>query len=192
MAARRIFAVLAPAPALAAGAVRHTSAQRPPASEQGQRGQAAMAMTHPLRAVPRWARPFVLAALMGVGLPVAACDLDGLSHGYGPMSALFAGAHRYQSLNGLEDEASPPEPPPEPADEATANADASSPPPTPARSFVAWARAKPKDPGAAEAPAAWVPRGTSPSADPSSAAPEGAEPERGEQEQRRPGGGPVP
>ena len=137
------------------------------------------------------------AALLGMAVPAAACELDGLSHGYGPMSALFAGAHRYQSLNGLEDEESPTEPPPEtlppePADEATANADASSPPPTPARSFVAWAKAKPKAPGAAEAPAAWVPRGTSSSADPSSAAPEGAEPERGEQEQRRPGGGPVP
>ena len=151
-----------------------------------------MSATDSRRTGRRPARALLWAALLGMAVPAAACELDGLSHGYGPMSALFAGAHRYQSLNGLEDEESPPEPPPEPADEATASADASSPPPAPPRSFVAWAKAKPKAPGAAEAPAAWVPRGTSSSADPSSAAPEGAEPERGEQEQRRPSGGPVP
>ena len=151
-----------------------------------------MSATHSRRIGCRPARALLWAALLGMAVPASACELDGLSHGYGPMSALFAGAHRYQSLNGLEDEESPPEPPPEPADEARESADASSPPPRPPRSFVAWAKAKPKAPGAAEAPAAWVPRRASPSADPPSAAPQGAEPERGEQEQRRPGGGPLP
>ena len=144
------------------------------------------------RLAPRGLRLLAMVLLIGAAPPATACELDGLSHGYGPMSALFAGAHRYQSLNGLEDEESPPEPPPEPADEATANADASSPPPTPPRSFVAWAKAKPKAPGAAEAPAAWVPRGASPSADPPSASPQRAEPKQGEQGQRPPSGGSVP
>lgn len=148
-----------------------------------------MTMTHPLPALPRWARPLVLAALMGAALPVAACDLDGLSHGYGPMAALFAGAHRYQSLNGLEEEDAPAEPSvPPPTADTTAPATPSS----PRRSFVAWAKAKPKAPGSAEAPAAWVPRGASPSADPSRAAPQASQPERGEQQQGGPSGGPVP
>jgi len=114
-----------------------------------------MSATDSRRTGRRPARALLWAALLGMAVPAAACELDGLSHGYGPMSALFAGAHRYQSLNGLEDEESPTEPPPEtlppePADEATASADASSPPPAPPRSFVAWAKAKPKP--AADAP----------------------------------------
>ena len=100
----------------------------------------------------RAARAIAAAVLLAVAIPAAACELDGLSHGYGPMSALFAGAHRYQSLNGLEDEESPPEPPP-PAPEESPVAEgarpvspATTPPPgaAPPRSFVAWARAKPK------------------------------------------------
>ena len=111
-----------------------------------------------------------MVALLTLALPSAACELDGLSHGYGPMSALFAGAHRYQSLNGLEDEESPPEPPPPAPEEAAAANGArpassgmtppASPPTTPPRSFVAWARAKPKpadaSPAADGSPPPWV------------------------------------
>ncbi len=140
-----------------------------------------MTMEHSARPDRRWARALLLATLTTSTLPVAACELDGLSHGYGPMSALFAGAHRYQSLNGLEEEDPPAEVSPPPT--------AVSPtPPTPRRSFVAWAKTKPKAPGSTEAPASWVPR----SADPPRAAPQGAQPEQGEQGQRPPGGGPVP
>lgn len=93
--------------------------------------------------------------------PARACDLDGLSHGYGPMAALFAGAHRYQSLNGVEEEPREPEAPVAPSPEAAAeNAaadDAKRPtapaPPAPRPSFVAWAKAKPKPDGVGEAPA---------------------------------------
>ncbi|MGL6289975.1 MAG: hypothetical protein ACRC2H_04735, partial [Silanimonas sp.] len=46
--------------------------------------------------------------VMACAWPAAACDLDGLSHGYGPMSALFAGAHQYKSLNGLDEAADDP------------------------------------------------------------------------------------
>lgn len=99
----------------------------------------------------RSARALAAAALLAVAVPAAACELDGLSHGYGPMSALFAGAHRYQSLNGLEDEESPPESPPAPEESPVAEgarpaSPATMPPPgvAPPRSFVAWARAKPK------------------------------------------------
>ncbi len=124
-----------------------------------------MSATDSRRTGRRPARALLWAALLGMAVPAAACELDGLSHGYGPMSALFAGAHRYQSLNGLEDEESPPEPPPEtpppePADEATASADAPSPPPAPPRSFVAWAKAKPKPADASStnegSPPAWA------------------------------------
>lgn len=141
-----------------------------------------------------------LATMCGMPTLALACELDGLSHGYGPMSALFAGAHRYQSLNGLEDEESPPEPPP-PAPEAAAIAEgarpaspATTPPPTasPPRSFVAWAKAKPKASGGGDAPASWVAPPGTPSADAARGAPERAEAERGEQEQRRPSGRPVP
>lgn len=115
-------------------------------------------------------RAAVLAVATMCAMPTLAlaCELDGLSHGYGPMSALFAGAHRYQSLNGLEDEESPPEPPPAAPEEspvaegARPASPATTPPPTasPPRSFVAWARAKPK-PGdtstaADRSPPAWV------------------------------------
>lgn len=127
-----------------------------------------------------------MVALLTVALPSAACELDGLSHGYGPMSALFAGAHRYQSLNGLEDEESPPEPPPPAPEEAAAANGArpassgmtppASPPTTPPRSFVAWARAKPKpvDSSAADdaSPPTWA-RRPNPEAVPSTA-PSGA------------------
>jgi hypothetical protein len=149
-------------------------------------------------------RRLAAALLAAFALPVVACDLDGLSHGYGPMSALFAGAHRYQSLNGLEEEELPENVPPEPAADAApadapsaagAIASASRPeaaPSAPRRSFVAWAKAKPKTPGTAEAPASWVPRDVPRSADPSRAAPEAAHPDGGEQDQGRPRGGPLP
>ena len=139
--------------------------------------------------------------------PARACDLDGLSHGYGPMAALFAGAHHYQSLNGLEDE----EPPPQPATvDAPAEAAARSPgsrtaasvgadastvaarPPTPRRSFVAWAKATPKSPAdvRVEAPAAWT--GRAASAPPPRAAPRSPDGEPGERAPSPPSGGPVP
>lgn len=133
-----------------------------------------------------------LAGLLGV-MPAAACELDGLSHGYGPMSALFAGAHRYQALNGLqEDEDLPLEEAPAaaPAEAASVSADASLPPPR--RSFVAWAKAKPKAPGASDAPASWVRPDAPASADPSRRSPEANPPQGGEQEQAGPSGGPVP
>lgn len=159
------------------------------------------------------ARAAFAGAVWAIVAPMAsACELDGLSHGYGPMSALFAGAHQYQSLNGLADAAE--EPAPEtttvdaPAEAAARSAnsdaraaatvavDAAPPPPsTPRRSFVAWAKAKPKaaaDAAGAEAPAAWVQSDPSRSADPSRADPEPAQPEQGEQRQRPPSGGPVP
>ena len=90
-----------------------------------------------------------LAAALGVAAGSArACELDGLSHGYGPMSALFAGAHQYQSLNGMDKQpvgVIEPPPPPKAA------------PPSPRRSFVAWAKARPKPASAAtEAPAPWA------------------------------------
>lgn len=112
----------------------------------------------------RSARALAAAALLAVAVPAAACELDGLSHGYGPMPALFAGAHRYQSLNGLEDEESPPEPPP-PAPEESPVAEgvrpaspATTPPPgaAPPRSFVAWARAKPKPAEGEGSPPVWA------------------------------------
>ena len=97
----------------------------------------------------RPAKPAVLAlaAALAVGAGSArACELDGLSHGYGPMAALFAGAHQYQSLNGME--------------KPTGVVDVAPPPkagpPTPRRSFVAWAKARPKPAAAGEAPAAWA------------------------------------
>ncbi|GAB3741133.1 hypothetical protein GCM10028794_26540 [Silanimonas algicola] len=142
-----------------------------------------MTIAHSDRPLARWARPLCLATMVAAAIPAAACELDGLSHGYGPLSALFAGAHRYQSLNGLQDEAFPAEAsPPLPA--AVEGPGAA----PPRRSFVAWAKAKPKAPGASEAPAAWVPR----SADASRRAPQGAEPKQREDAQRPPGGGPVP
>ncbi len=83
-----------------------------------------------------------VAGLVSLPTAVVACELDGLSHGYGPLSAMFAGAHRYQSLNGTD----------EPEEEApAAQVEAASPstgstaqPPAQRRSFVAWAKAKPK------------------------------------------------
>jgi len=144
------------------------------------------------RPAPRALRRLAMVLLTGAALPTSACELDGLSHGYGPMSALFAGAHRYQSLNGVEeDEAPPAEPPtvdaPAPAAARTTASGGAS-PPTPPRSFVAWAKAKPKVAGASEAPASWVPG----SADASRAVPQGAEPEQRKDGQRPPSGGPVP
>lgn len=96
--------------------------------------------------------------LAAMTTPAAACELDGLSHGYRPMSALFAGAHRYQSLNGLEEEEPPPMPEAPSTPESAAASDA---PSTPRRSFVAWARAKPKpdapaNAASAETPATWT------------------------------------
>lgn len=150
------------------------------------------------RLAPRGLRRLAMVLLIGAALPATACELDGLSHAYGPMSALFAGAHRYQSLNGVDDEESPPEaPPPAPTETAGTPSDAApspdaAPPAAPPRSFVAWAKAKPKDPGTGEAPAAWIPRPVPRSVEASRAAPQGAEPEQGEQGQRPPSGGSVP
>ena len=115
----------------------------------------------------RFSKPSALAvaaALCVVAGSARACELDGLSHGYGPMSALFAGAHQYQSLNGMDKQPAgviEPPPPPKAA------------PPTPRRSFVAWAKARPKSASAAtEAPATWA-RATMPS-EASTAAPAAA------------------
>jgi hypothetical protein len=151
--------------------------------------------THPLGS---WRRPAALltaaAALCLGAVPAWACELDGLSHGYGPMSAIFAGAHRYQALNGLEDEETPPAEPPTvdaPADAAARTTPSA--PPTPRRSFVAWAKAKPKpaaDAAGAETPATWT-RASS-SAEPSGAAPQQPEAEQREGAQRPPRGGSVP
>jgi hypothetical protein len=133
------------------------------------------------RPAPRGLRLLALVLLIGTALPATACELDGLSHGYGPMSALFAGAHRYQSLNGVEDEESPPEAPPTaPTDTAGTPSDAApspdaAPPAAPPRSFVAWAKAKPKDPGTGDAPAAWVRGPVKDAAESSNATPESAE-----------------
>ncbi|MGL6291014.1 MAG: hypothetical protein ACRC2H_10035, partial [Silanimonas sp.] len=134
--------------------------------------------------------------------PAAACDLDGLSHGYGPMSALFAGAHQYKSLNGLDEAADDPAtdtatgdaPAEAAARRVDADVDAAAPPPpsTPRRSFVAWAKARPKPAGSAEAPATWAQGDPPRSADPSRAEPEAGQSEQSEQRQRPPGGGPVP
>jgi hypothetical protein len=134
----------------------------------------------------RSARALAAAALLAVAVPAAACELDGLSHGYGPMSALFAGAHRYQSLNGLEDEESPPEPPP-PAPEESPVAEgvrpaspATTPPPgaAPPSSFVAWAKAKPKPSGPSSVAEATAPAWTQPSDAKASAGKKPADTER--------------
>jgi hypothetical protein len=98
--------------------------------------------------------------------------LDGLSHGYGPLSAMFAGAHRYQSLNGTDE-----------SEEETAATETevktavapSATPPTPRRSFVAWAKSKPKT--EANGPAADWTRGPAGAA--ASAAPVGHSPVQG-------------
>ncbi len=122
-----------------------------------------------------------LAVALGLSAPALtqACELDGMSHGYGPMSALFAGAHRYQSLNGLDDEPPPPPPPPVVSEDVAApvaaaavalavepNAAANEPDPsasavTPRRSFASWAKAAPKPANTEDAPAAWASGATS-------------------------------
>ena len=135
-------------------------------------------------------------AVFGLSAPsmTAACELDGMSHGYGPMSALFAGAHRYQSLNGMDDEPPPTAsedlvPPAEPAassavaDEPSSNAgspDRIAAAVTQRRSFASWAKARPKTPDAEEAPASWVKPVPQGSTNTSGAAPEGAEPDQRE------------
>lgn len=139
-----------------------------------------------MRPIPR----LVASLLLLSAWPAAACELDGLSHGYGPMSALFAGAHRYQSLNGVEAEVEEPAaetdapaPAADPArEDAPVRASAASPtaplsPPQPRRSFVAWAKARPKPTGAAEAPATWT-RTATPSAEAPSVAAPPSPPER--------------
>lgn len=121
------------------------------------------------RAGDSWGRRLVVAALIAAPLPTVACELDGLSHGYGPMSALFAGAHRYQSLNGLdeEDDASAPAPeaPAEaspiegvPVAEAAGSVGSSAAvQPPPRRSFAAWAKTRPKPvEDSTVAPATWA------------------------------------
>lgn len=93
--------------------------------------------------------PLAFALLAAVAaLPVQACEFDGLSHGYGPNEALFAGAHRYQALNGF-------------ADDAEARAGVAAPPeavtmakpPPPPRSFAHWAARKTRGGAADEVPA---------------------------------------
>jgi len=142
-------------------------------------------------------RAAVLALATTSAMPTLtlACELDGLSHGYGPVSALFAGAHQYQALNGLvEDDEASPEPPPPSADASpSAEGTRASPgAPPPRRSFVAWARAKPKAPGSSDAPASWASPPVTASADAASASPQGTEPKQRKDAQRAPGGGPVP
>lgn len=133
---------------------------------------------------------WTMAGLVSLPTAVVACELDGLSHGYGPLSAMFAGAHRYQSLNGTDEpEEETPAAQVEAASPSTGNA---AQPPAPRRSFVAWAKAKPKAAGAAEVPASWVPSSARRSTDPSGAAPQGAKPDQREQRQSPPSGGPVP
>jgi hypothetical protein len=96
---------------------------------------------------------FLLAAFGGAA---PACELDGLAHGYGPVSALFAGMHRSPALDGREDKPPPELPPLEVAPAATAAAPAEAPaaePPAsvpaarPAaarpRSFAPWVKARP-------------------------------------------------
>ncbi len=134
--------------------------------------------------------PLAFALLAAVAaLPVQACEFDGLSHGYGPNEALFAGAHRYQALNGFADDLS---------DRAgVASLDPSpiaKPPPRP--SFASWASRKARvAAGAAEAPARWMAPAAAragASADPPAGPPQQAEPEQHERAQRPPGGGSVP
>lgn len=141
---------------------------------------------------PRATRCLVLFALLGVAAPASACDLDGLSHGYGPMSALFAGAHRYQALNGLQEEDELPLQEPVAPVPAAATNDPTAVPSQPRRSFVAWAKAKPTRPEAEDAPASWVRSQTPTSVDAPRGAPQRAQPEGGEQKQGGPSGGPVP
>jgi hypothetical protein len=98
-------------------------------------------------------RRLLLATLLlaPVAPGLAACELDGLFHGYGPTAALFAGAHRYQSLNGMADDADAEAEPPAEAKTVSASP---TPPVGPRRSFVAWAKPKATAPG--EAPATWT------------------------------------
>lgn len=135
----------------------------------------------------RW--PLVVLLLLASLAPRAeACEFDGLSHGYGPASAMFAGAHRYQALNGLADEAEA-RAGVAPLPDATTKAR----PPTPPRSFAGWAVRKTRAAAADEAPARW---GATPVAAPSAQAPAGspqqAQPQQRERAQRPPSGGPVP
>lgn len=128
-------------------------------------------------------RPLSLALMMWFATPIPAfaCELDGLSHGYGPMSALFAGAHRYQALNGLqEDDELPLEEPAAPVPVAAAS-DPPAAPSQPRRSFVAWAKAKPKRPEAEDSPASWIRSQAPTSGNAPSGAAERAEPQAGEQ-----------
>lgn len=115
--------------------------------------------------------------------PAAACELDGLVHGYGPTSALFAGAFHYQTLNGLAGEAEVGAvalPPPQAAK-----------PGKPARSFAGWAARGARAATPDEPPARWTaPAAASEQSSPG--APQQAEPQKREARQRPPGGGPVP
>ena len=94
------------------------------------------------------------ACLLFAALPLGACELDGLDHGYGPSAALFAGAHRYQSLNGLDDA---------PHDGAINDTAAVAAPSTQRRSFAVWPKARPKPSGTGEEPSNWVRAAGSPS-----------------------------
>ncbi|WP_334131096.1 hypothetical protein [Silanimonas lenta] len=86
----------------------------------------------------------VLAVALGGAGPAPACELDGLSHGYGPVSALFAGLHRGTPLDGRED-APPPETPPAsaPVPAASGAVSGGGMAPGPRRSFARWARPRP-------------------------------------------------
>lgn len=85
---------------------------------------------------------WTMAGLVSLPTAVVACELDGLSHGYGPLSAMFAGAHRYQSLNGTDEPEE--ETPAAQVEEASPSTGSTAQPPAPRRSFVAWAKARPK------------------------------------------------
>jgi len=123
------------------------------------------------------------ACLLFAALPLGACELDGLDHGYGPMAALFAGAHRYQSLNGLDDA---------PPDGAINDTAAVAAPSTQRRSFAGWAKARPKPSGTGEEPSNWIRAACAPSLNAPTAAPAPADTQQIHCQQRPQGAGPVP
>lgn len=145
---------------------------------------AAAALRHGRQATCRArAGRFSVGLLLLVAWPAAACELDGLVHGYGPTSALFAGAFHYQALNGLADDAdvgTVAPPPPEAAKPGTTT-----------RSFAGWAARRARAASADEAPARWTAPAAA-SGQPAAGPPQQAEPQKREARQRPPGGGPVP
>lgn len=96
-----------------------------------------------------------------------ACEFDGLAHGYGPASAMFAGVPSYEALNGLVDG----------TDDALGIVALEPPPAKPpsTRSFARWLVAPSQRSGG-----------------PPGAAPEQQHRDQREAAQRPPGGGSVP